>query len=303
MGHDTGQRMDSDVKCTNTVVLAGQVLTLVKCLVRSMLARATYAIGGRQRLLKQLPAASWKRGNTAFILASGASINSLDTSHWDRISEGTKIGFNFWVKHDVVPDLYVFENLHSSLLSLLVSRRVDYSSVPIVLKHQLGLYQIFGRRRALSSSLASLKASGLNVYLSTDYPIRGRSVRELRQATRALFRLRVMSPRRDTLQWLPVRSASLVYLCALAARSGFKKIVLCGVDLAGPYFFDEHEGQLEANLTRNLVHPTNDPSTRSVTVSQALDVLNGEFLMPSGILLYVASPESPLADFLPVFEW
>jgi hypothetical protein len=170
MGHDTGQRMDSDVKCTNTVVLAGQVLTLVKCLVRSMLARATYAIGGRQRLLKQLPAASWKRGNTAFILASGASINSLDTSHWDRISEGTKIGFNFWVKHDVVPDLYVFENLHSSLLSLLVSRRVDYSSVPIVLKHQLGLYQIFGRRRALSSSLASLKASGLNVYLSGSSP-------------------------------------------------------------------------------------------------------------------------------------
>ncbi|MGV6851496.1 MAG: hypothetical protein ACWA5R_04850, partial [bacterium] len=83
--------------------------------------------------------ATIKSSDTLCILGSGASINQLNNDSLQFIKQNDSIGFNFWLLHNVVPDLYVFEPPRhaedmSCMLKNLSLRQNDYQNTYFLLK-------------------------------------------------------------------------------------------------------------------------------------------------------------------------
>ena len=259
------------------------------------------------RLLKDLAVAAWKRGDTAFVLGSGPSINDLVEAQWAQIRGQTSIGFNWWLHHPHVPDLYVFENVSERHRLLLAERAADYEGIPLLLKQFLTNFSPSKHRARLGLLRTLPESLRRNIYLSSDLLVPGRSEDELRRWVRNVDRLGLMRPK-DRFQWVPKRTSSLAFLVALCVRAGFRRIVLCGVDLNRPgYFFDDAGASSAAASVGSdgpfRLHETEDPKIKVLTISQVLSVLTTEVLAPKGVRLEVAHPGSALAAVIPVYGW
>jgi hypothetical protein len=262
------------------------------------------------RLLKELPVQSWKRGNIAYILGSGPSINDLTENQWREMRRGTTVGFNWWLYHPHVPDLYVFENLTERHRSALMHRAPDYAETPLILKQFLTNFSP-RKHRARLRSLSELPLEvRQNIFMSSDLVVPGRTRDELERWFRRAMRVRWLCEA-DRIQWLPKRAASLTFLVALCARAGFRDVVLCGVDLNTPgSFYDPaplgvttERSAREASNRTIWVHETENPSEKVLPISAVLQALNETVLEPRGIRLHVAHSASALARTLPVYEW
>jgi hypothetical protein len=107
----------------------------------------------------------------------------------------------------------------------------------------------------------------------------------------------------------PRKRASILYIVLMALRAGYRRIVLCGVDLNGSaYFYEENRTELEARGMRlpwpappTPSHVTDDPAYGAVTVSSSLEVLRDRVLAPKGIELMVAFESSRLHPMLPSY--
>ena len=278
------------------------------------LVAAWYRRATGSRSLKHLPVQSWKKGDTAFILGSGPTINDLTEVQWREISSGTSIGFNWWLRHSFVPDLYVFENIRDDHRRLLADRAVDYGDTPLILKQFLTNFSPRKHRRRRRLLLSLPDAVRENVYLASDLLIPGRSPKEFTRWVRVFNRIGLLR-RSDTIQWLPKRTASLTFLVALCVRAGFKKVVLCGVDLnRRGYFFDlNHDtgrgdrgygekGGPPPTITTEL-HKTEDPAAKVIPISLAIESLVSEVVVPRGAKVLVSNPHSALSGTAPVFSW
>jgi hypothetical protein len=103
------------------------------------------------------------------------------------------------------------------------------------------------------------------------------------------------------------KRATVVYLVMLALRAGYRRIVLCGIDLNGSdYFFERHRDRLaEAGYwvppkgAPLPIHRTEDPNFGRLTVSRALGALEEQILRRRGIRLEVALASSRLYPALP----
>lgn len=249
--------------------------------------------------LKDLSTQSWKRGDTAFIMGSGPSINDLTGQQWEIIRGGTTIGVNWWTKHDFVPDLYVFERLTDGPRQMLLSRAEDYANTPMILKQCLTNFSPVIHRWRME--LISLLPKGLRsrLYLSSDLLVPGRTEEELRRAFRTAERLGFFRSR-ERFQWVVKRTSSLTFLICLCVRAGFRDIVLCGVDLNRPGTFYDTKPTASSN---GLIHETQDPSVKVLPISDVLRLLNDEVLRAKNERLFIANPTSRLASFLPVYDW
>jgi hypothetical protein len=113
-------------------------------------------------------------------------------------------------------------------------------------------------------------------------------------------------------KYLKQYSSTVLTAIALAAKVGFKKIVLHGIDFGGAYFFDlaEFDGNRDLrppqNKDKNLyktagrstVHST---SRGNIGVKASIPYI-ARLLADSGITLYSGTAQSPLAEILPVFD-
>jgi hypothetical protein len=108
--------------------------------------------------------------------------------------------------------------------------------------------------------------------------------------------------------------SSLMLLVAIYSHLGFRDIVLHGHDLSGPYYFDVAEFDLAKTLNprdRGILpkqvpsfkdgHVINQQFAKESQLTDMLPVLAG-VLHERGVRLSVASPQSPLARLVPVFD-
>lgn len=107
--------------------------------------------------------------------------------------------------------------------------------------------------------------------------------------------------------------STLMLLIVIYAKFGFRRIVLHGHDLSGPYYFDVAEFELakQLNPREHGILPRQVPSwtdghlidqrfSREPRLTDLLPVL-ANALSERGTGLYAASPASPIAGLLPVF--
>jgi hypothetical protein len=273
---------------------------------RVRLALATRANG--------LAAANWnplaptKKSDTLFILGSGSSINDLRQSEWATIEQADSIGLNFWLLHDFVPNVFVFEFLkaHDSDFDLMFGnlrvRAGDYAKVPVLLKDGERFSRSFIRDFVGKIPLELRR----NTALTWDWEVPGESSIEFERQLRWLDRFGLLTGR----LWPAVRKrASVFFLVLLGVRAGYRRIVLCGVDLNNTdYFYDAKRIEFAAKgrfvpapRPIAVAHKTNDPKYGDLTVSSALDVLDRAVLSERGIGLYVAFRSSGLFPRFPSF--
>ena len=246
--------------------------------------------------------------DTLYILGSGASIGDLTSAHFDHIAKHSSVGINNWGVHPFVPDVYSFESvpwvgdgqdfpramglldrgdIRSRRPEILVLRPKTPSEIDkiSVLPHELRTsVSFYGRvtpatreRRNLAGDIA-----GYFAHIVPRYP----------------------SVVLDS-------GASVVRMTVLGILLGFRRIVLAGVDLNGsPYFWErnaeylsELAGPPPVNNQVTSTHETASSSNRPFDVITMLRALGDFFQTEKGGRLLVTSPDSALAEFLPVETW
>lgn len=273
---------------------------------RLKLGRLTNRLG--LRAMDGNPLAARKRSDTLYILGSGESINRIRAEEWAGIAAADSIGFNFWLVHDFVPSLYVCEPMNEGspeyecFFASLRARTADYGRTPILLKDG-ERHRSAQLERFLMQMPGALRG---NVGLSWDWEIDGDSEAEFAAHLRRLHRRGwLASPRAPLFR----KRASVFYLILLGLRAGYKRIVLCGIDLNHTHYFYESRRAEYAAQGRQVppppppapVHLTDDPRYGELTIARAIEALQREVLRPAGVELSVAFSSSRLHPMLPSF--
>lgn len=265
---------------------------------------------GIARRLSDIDFSKKKTSDTVFILATGSSINQYPRTHWETIARHDSIGMNFFMLHDFVPDIYVMENMEERHRTLLAMKSEEYADVPLLLKNALSNLSPRRVRERVEKMSMNEQAVRSRQYLSLDFFAAGGDVRTARRAYELMKSLGFFTVKPRFL-FLTKRRGSISYIINLAARIGYKEIVLCGVDLNhSEYFYDSKRAQLERsgypvppnNHVRD-VHLTNDPEWNPVTIKDVIEAINDVVLKPSGIQLYVGHHSSALHPVLPEYPW
>lgn len=259
--------------------------------------------GVGQRLHK-LDFGEKKGSETLFIMGSGASVNQYSKAQWTHIQHHDSLGLNWWPIHAHVPTYHLFEltaseHVNIELVALLQNRIDEYQDTIHILK------DLTKAQKALQSVALPLELLD-RLYLP--YEVQTFGVAE-RRALRLLRSLGVFSSR-ERFSLLYKRRASLASAIALGLRVGYKKVVLCGVDLSSTrYFWEENPEDYQQRgipLPRSTrqagpVHKTIDPKYGNLTVDKVVLLLRDEVLTPRSVELFVAHPSSALYPKVPLY--
>lgn len=242
---------------------------------------------------------SIKKSDTAFILGSGASI--LKITNWSLINDNDSFGFNFFCVNEFIPDFYFIEPsrdeaANSCYLKIINSKPEYFNKTTLFIrkrKYNKPITKLLNRHQIKYRIFK-------NTSLHTD------SKNELYQ---------IITKYHDSYMnnfFHPSQGvASAERIVMLAIRMGYKKIILCGVDLNNTkYFYEDPEynslrdnGLVPDSRQQGKVHKTNDKQScfGRLTVSEVLEVY-GKFFQKMGGQIYVENPESALAEIFPVMK-
>ena len=208
-----------------------------------------------------------KNSDTLYILGSGSSVNQVSDEMWDQIAGHVSVGINHWTLHKFVPDVYAVEPVPDS------RRDVGRSVTSLEVDH-------LNHLRLLDRS-AVYKSEAIVICLAPRTVGENAQVMELPERLRdrmyMYFRFtpftrmekniaddygRFLNSRLDRTTSLvgPDSGATLVRLLGIAVKTGFKHVVLVGVDLSTTYFWQEKG----ANLVEARYHAFSQPMTGKV---------------------------------------
>ena len=167
-----------------------------------------------------------KKTDTLFILGSGESINLITDEEWKIIEKNDSVGFNFWLYHEFVPTLYVYEESGDDeernriFYDILNLKRRNYIGKKFIVKSVREKFLIEKIPDELKKNfLLSNEIEGL----CYDKNILKKFLKRIREKS----------------ELMQVRG-TVTYLLVLAYILGYKKIVLCGIDLNSTgYFYDD----------------------------------------------------------------
>jgi len=248
-----------------------------------------------------------KQSDTIFILGTGSSVNQYSSEQWEEIGLADSIGINDWIFHDFIPDILMAEIVHSVNyfpekyyydLSLILDRYKEHQTL-MIYKDGVKGKKNFGQ-------LPPAVQKAFLVLYNPTIPIL-----KIEQIQQALARMACLLKKHDHSKKLLLfrKRATLFSVIELAWLMGYKKIVLCGIDLSNAeYFFDDHRTYYESKgfllpvYDQHLNgHKTNNVKISEVTISQLITAFDNVILKPEGIQLYIGSKESALAKELPYF--
>lgn len=248
--------------------------------------------------------------NTCFILGSGGSINSLTESNWEDVKSQTSIGINSWILHRFVPSILIFECGRSPAYNALFFKNIKK------------------REKEYQDTMLFWKDAGRAIHGNHYLDFNGPAKNLFFPLIYKPCLLREGATPKDTSLFgvvqfflhklgIPVfhySRATVVLAIDVAVRLGFKKIVLCGVDLTSTKYFWEIDNQKEiicenVELPSNTgqegqaIHSTIDPSVYPLTVDNVIYNLNEKYLKPLDVNLFVGSEKSALFPRLPCYHW
>ncbi len=248
-----------------------------------------------------------KHSDTLFILGSGASVLSYTPEQWDIISRHDTLGFDYWALHSFTPTYFVLElakiDWHLECMVQNFAARPEYFKNAQVFLKDVDRHDLTTIRQYIH--ILRRYVGSLELLWDAEIPVN--TVNEFEGALVWLDRLGCFS---NNHSWaVPRNRASLFLLVNLAARAGYKDIVLCGVDLNNTdYFFRSPSYLPPANgicippvYQSGRVHKTNDPQYGQMTIAALLDTFDRVVLQPRGITLSVAKSSSALYPRFPAY--
>jgi hypothetical protein len=232
------------------------------------------------------------KSGTLFIFGTGRSVLELGPSQWEIVKACDSFAMNQFCLHDFVTDIYSFEYIfhipeHRKLWIDAIARRAKEGRLsPWVVTGDLTLDKLAGtvaemREPVIEHLQGRLKRVGL-LLASVRTP-----------ASLPLLRMLGRLLPSDT--YIHVRGSAAVAL-DWGLRTGFRRIVFCGVDLDGRGHFFEPAG------------PGSGGATHLTNVSMFGLIPMAEYLRATAaahpeVDMRTTSPSSRLAEFLPVLEW
>ena len=243
-----------------------------------------------------------------FILGSGASINRYQDWQWRLIEDGVSVGLNYWVFHDFVLDILMFElyGIKEAFFRVLRARYHEYRSTTLIIKGNYlprRYYPDFERVWRLIPAILRPRT-----FVSFDFPVPGHTPSQFEWSIGALARMGFF----DRSSWRAVGAqsrATVGFAVNYAIQRGCRDIVLCGIDLNNTDYFyaDDPTYLAKWNVSgfdhgqRGAVHLTDDPSHSMLTISSVLKATEKLICRPRGIRLSVGSRLSALHPALPCF--
>ena len=261
-----------------------------------------------------------KNPDTFFILGSGESVLELSAPQWSGVRNSVSVGIGAWTIHPFVPDFLALEHIEreperdglvdgeTGLERSYRQALEGWQSRPEV---QVQQPRILFFRPPKVSDLSRLRPLG-DYWIGRTflYGRLGPSSKNFRDLEREI-NLYVRLARAGVIPFsLPFDTgATLIRLIFLAALSGFKDIVLAGVDLRQSQFFWEAQPSLLAERgmssfftsERGSLHSTE--MTSSFPVSEVLPLISRVLTSLCGTRLAVAHENSWVSTILPVFDW
>jgi len=191
-------------------------------------------------LLSSIDLRSYRQSETLFVLGSAWSVNSISEAKWKTISRHDSVGLNFWPIHPFVPRFYHFESvsdrdhpaIYQALQTVLERRARNYIHTLKIISEIVPL----DHTQTVTSLPEDMKQK---MYVSFSMPVVARSEKEFRYGIRYMQSLGAFSGS-TRIEWLFKYGGSVIAMFALAVRMGYKRIVLCGVDLNRQDYFYQH---------------------------------------------------------------
>jgi hypothetical protein len=255
----------------------------------------------------EFTASPYKKSDTLFVLASGSSVNGYPQEIWDSLARHDTLALNLWLYHAFVPTYFLFEmpryaDAAALFFQLLEWRIHDYRNTAIIMNDVLAAN---GRCPGWVARLPWANMQS-NFHCLYNTSTRGKTPEQYRRRLRIQTALGVYQP--QTRFWhLPKRRASLSSAIVFGLLCGYRRIVLCGVDLTSTaYFYDAPQYQslpipVWKAHTQGAVHSTLDKRLDSMTIDVVVCALNEVVLASYGTELYVALNSSGLYPRLPAF--
>jgi hypothetical protein len=268
-----------------------------------------FGLNSRSTLFKKKE----KKKEILFILGSGNSIN--DIVNWSIIRENHSIGFNYFFLHDFIPNFYLIETPTT------IQRERSALQIQLLLKN----FYKFKRTKnfilhgkGYKNLVRSFKENSIKFNLYSHLDFLTKNIDELKKILNNKKLINILK----YFFALSQGCSSLERIVLDAYFSGYKKIVLCGVDLQNSFYFYEYEKFLnnkkiderqlicslnleteKLNLNINNLHKTNNPNLckGSLTVEDVLVVYN-EILFKNSTKIFVSNKNSKLAKYFDIFS-
>jgi hypothetical protein len=256
-------------------------------------------------LLESLDLSRIKTSDTLFVLGTAWSINEIPDERWRIIGKHDSIGINFWPAHPFVPRFFHFENtVHDcqpaayDALRLLLERRSDAYANTVKIVTEV---KSVGLRQAVFELPEGIKK---NLYIGFSMPVVARNEEELHAGIRYMGSLGAFTPRTNV-SWLFKYAGSVIAMMTLASIMGYRRIVLCGVDLNKQETFYHHRERYPECadwdfISRKEAHLTTRRLPWQVPAQSAVRIFKELVLDPAGIELFVENRVSTLYPQVPL---
>lgn len=269
---------------------------------------------GLYKTLDMIDLKKYKKSEKLFILGSGFSLNSITANQWKEINDNDSFGFNFsLLNKDHIPTFYTCEalmpvNLNEKGMSYMANlynasfatRNEDYKNVIKFVsdlnennvKHFANYgKEIIDENFYIVNTVNGVAGNRKQFHQLINY-YKSKGIFDESTYLDKLFKFR----------------ATLCLGISFGIRMGYKKIILCGIDLNDPrYFFEDvnkypNSIRLESN-PNNKSHSTITPNQLFVSIDKVVKELNENICIPGGIELTVQNPNSVLSSIIKVYKF
>jgi hypothetical protein len=250
-----------------------------------------------------------KNTDTFFILGGGTSIAELTKENFDLISKNISIGINNWINHKYVPDIYLYEMARKNDIIYnpvfhenFKIKAADYENVLIVLKD---VGKAFYDIKSTINNNKLFKDTYYPLMLSVDnYGLKFWEKYDIK--LKFLYFFQKLLGEKVVQQ----QRMSITFAIDLARKCGFRKIVLCGVDLNSTKYFWEISSisdyidnriSIPVTLQAGSIHSTMDVNINKLKADQVLFSIQNTYKTLFGIDLFVSSKNSLLYPTYPLY--
>jgi hypothetical protein len=245
---------------------------------------------------------SHKQSDTIFVLGSGASINQITEEQWKHIDSHDSIGLNRWPAHEFVPTYYVSElstdrseSYKKQYWNLFNDKKSEYENTPFILKNPSTKYNSLETKDLPEWIRKKVILSCDSGFTAMKYINREKN----RQIVTYMHEKDYFDQR--NVDFLYRMRGSISYLIHLAVVLGYKKIVLCGVDMVNSKYFFEHEDyqnkkvpRIKKDVEKGEDHKTYNKKYGDLTLDKVIYDLTDLVLNPNKIDIYVENTISAL---------
>jgi len=240
----------------------------------------------------------YKKSDTIFILGSGPSIIDISPREWVHIGKHDSIGFNYWVAHGFVPNFYMLQinqDDDQTALTILEDKYSEYRDVPFLIRGSAFARCDFDLN---NKRLDLLKKNP--VYYVNEYPIAGRCQIDPFLLFKYMDALGFMKFG-QICDFVPKWRSSLGLIIMLCYQMGYKKIVLCGMDMLSSDHFWDFQPYLEVKMKYSLpdvgtanLNSFTDPSMSLNTVPKYVYSLRDWMKEKKGVKIFVMKKRTVL---------